>query len=121
MATRCRLLGVSRSGYDAWRTRPPSARTQVNQELMRHIKEVHEESRGTYGAPRIWAELRDRGVVCARKRVARLLRLAGLHGCHRRTGPAAPRRTPGPPPAPDLVQRQFTAAAPDRLWVADIT
>jgi putative transposase len=75
-------------------------------------------SRGTYGAPRIRAELRDRGVVCSRKRVARLLHLAG---CHRRTGPTAPRRTPGPPPAPDLVQRQFTAAAPDRLWVADIT
>ena len=88
---------------------------------MRHIKEVHEESRGTYGAPRIWAELRDRGVVCSRKRVARLLRLAGVQGCHRRKGPTAPRRTPGPPPAPDLVQRQFTAAAPDRLWVADIT
>jgi putative transposase len=88
---------------------------------MRHIKEVHEESRGTSGAPRIWAELRDRGVVCSRKRVARLLRLAGLQGCHRRKGPTAPRRTPGPPPAPDLVQRQFTAAAPDRLWVADIT
>jgi len=82
---------------------------------------VHEQSRGTYGAPRIWAELRDCGVVCSRKRVARLLRLAGLQGCHRRKGPAAPRRTPGPPPAPDLVQRQFTAAAPDRLWVADIT
>ncbi len=121
MATLCRLLGVSRSGYYAWRTRPPSVRTQANQELMRHIKEVHEESRGTYGAPRIWAELRDRGVICSRKRVARLLRLAGLHGCHRRKGPAAPRRTPGPPPAPDLVQRRFAAAAPDRLWVADIT
>ena len=121
MATLCRLLGVSRSGYYAWRKRPPSARTRANQELTRHIREVHEQSRGTYGAPRIWAELRDCGVVCARKRVARLLRLAGLQGCHRRKGPAAPRRTPGPPPAPDLVQRQFTAAAPDRLWVADIT
>ena len=121
MATLCRLLGVSRSGYYAWRTRPPSARARANQELTRHIREVHEQSRGTYGAPRIWAELRDRGVVCSRKRVARLLRLAGLQGCHRRKGPAAPRRTPGPPPAPDLVQRQFTAAAPDRLWVADIT
>jgi len=82
---------------------------------------VHEQSRGTYGAPRIWAELRDRGLVCSRKRVARLLRLAGVQGCHRRKGPAAPRRTPGTPPAPDLVQRQFTAAAPDRVWVADIT
>ena len=117
----CRLLGVSRSGYYAWRKRPPSARTCANQELTRRIREVHEQSRGTYGAPRIWAELRDRGVVCSRKRVARLLRQAGLQGCHRRKGPAPSRRTPGASPAPDLVQRQFTAAAPDRLWVADIT
>ena len=121
MATLCRLLGVSRSGSYAWRTRPPSARACANQELTRQIQAVHEQSRGTYGAPRIWAELRDRGVVCSRKRVARLLCLAGLPGCHRRKGPAASRRTPGPPPAPDLVQRQFTAAAPDRWGVADIT
>src|SRR5215212_5349933 len=78
-------------------------------------------SRGTSGAPRIWAELRDRGVLCSRTRVARLLRVAGLHGCHRRKGPAPSRRTPGASPVPDLVQRNFTAAAPDRLWVADIT
>jgi len=78
-------------------------------------------SRGTYGAPRIRAELRDRGVACSRKRVARLLRLVGLHGCHRRKGPAPSRRTPGASPAPDLVRRNFTAVAPDRLWVADIT
>lgn len=77
MATLCRLLGVSRSGYYAWRKRPPAARTRANQELTRQITAVHEQSRGTYGAPRIWVELRDRGVVCSRKRVARLLRLAG--------------------------------------------
>ena len=121
MASLCRLLGVSRSGYDAWRTRPPSARAYADQELTRHIREVHEQSRGTSGAPRIWAELRERGVGCSRKRVARLLRLAGLQGCHRRKGPAPSRRTPGASPVPDLVQRNFTAAAPDRLWVADIT
>jgi putative transposase len=117
----CRLLGVSRSGYYAWRKRPPSARACANQELTGQIRAVHEQSRGTSGAPRIRPELRERGVVCSRKRVARLLRLAGLQGCHRRTGPAAPRRTPGPPPAPDLVRRDFAAPAPDRLWVADIT
>jgi putative transposase len=121
VAVLCRLLGVSRSGSYAWRQRPPSARACANQELTRQLREVHEQSRGTYGAPRIWAELRERGVVCSRKRVARLLRLAGLQGCHRRKGPILARRTPGPPPAPDLVQRQFTATAPDRLWVADIT
>jgi len=121
VATLCRLLGVSRSGYDAWRTRPPSARVGAHQELTRHIREVHEQSRGTSGAPRIWAELRDRGMLCSRTRIARLLRLAGLHGCHRRQGPPSPRRAPGTPLAPDLVRRNFAAAAPDRLWVADIT
>ena len=121
MATLCRLLGVSRSGYYAWRKRPPSARARANQELTQHIREVHEQSRGTYGAPRICAELRDRGVVCSRKRVARLLHLAGLQGCHRRKGPPSPRRTSGVTPAPDLVRRDFAAPAPDRLWVADIT
>jgi putative transposase len=121
VATLCRLLGVSRSGYYAWRTRPPSARARADQELTRQIQEVHDQSRGTYGAPRIWAELRERGVVCSRKRVARLLRRAGLQGCHRRKGPLPSRRSPGAAPAPDLVQRNFTAAAPDRLWVADIT
>jgi len=121
VATLCRLLGVSRSGYYAWRKRPPSARAWADQDLTRRIRAVHEQSRGTYGAPRIWAELRDRGVVCSRKRIARLLRLAGLQGCHRRKGPSSPRRTLGASPAPDLVQRNFTATAPDRLWVADIT
>ena len=66
MATLCRLLGVSRSGYSAWRPRPPSARARANQELTQHLRAVHKQSRGTYGAPRIWAELRDRGVVCSR-------------------------------------------------------
>jgi len=121
VTTLCRVLGVSRSGYYAWRTRPPSARACADQALSRQIRTVHERSRGTYGAPRIWADLRETGVVCSRKRVARLLRLSGLQGCHRRKGPPSPRRTPGATPAPDLVRRDFAAPAPDRLWVADIT
>jgi len=121
VATLCRLLGVSRSGYYAWRRRPPSARARADRGLSQRIREIHEQSRGTYGTPRIRAELRDAGVACSRKRVARLLRLAGLQGCHRRKGPPSPRRTPGATPAPDLVRRDFAAPAPDRLWVADIT
>ena len=121
MATLCRLLGVSRSGSYAWRRRPPSARARADRGLSQRIREIHEQSRGTYGTPRIRAELRDAGVACSRKRVARLLRLAGLQGCHRRKGPPSPRRTPGATPAPDLVRRDFAAPAPDRLWVADIT
>jgi len=121
VATLCRLLGVSRSGYYAWRRRPPSARARADRGLSQRIREIHEQSRGTYGTPRIRAELRDAGVACSRTRVARLLRLAGLQGCHRRKGPPSPRRTPGATPAPDLVRRDFAAPAPDRLWVADIT
>jgi len=117
----CRVLGVSRSGYYAWRERPMSARTQRNLVLTDRIRTIHERSRGTYGAPRIHAELRYDGVCCSRKRVARLLRLAGLQGCHRRKGARTTRRRPEMAPAPDLVKRDFVAVAPDRLWVADIT
>jgi putative transposase len=121
VATRCRLLGVSRSGYYAWRQRPPAARAHNDRALSQQIRAVHAQSRGTYGMPRIWAELRESGVVCSRKRVARLLRLAGLQGCHRRKGPRTGRRQRDAAPAPDLVRRDFAVAAPDRLWVADIT
>ncbi len=116
----CRLLGVSRSGYYAWCERPVSARTHSNRVLTERIRMIHERSRSTYGAPRIHAELRYAGVPCSRKRVARLLRLAGLHGCHRRRGPRTTRRSPDMAPAPDLVKRDFVALAPNRLWVADI-
>jgi putative transposase len=115
------VLGVSRSGYYAWRERPASARTRSNRVLTEKIRTIHERSRGTYGAPRIHAELRYDGICCSRKRVARLLRHAGLQGCHRRKGPRTTRRSPEMAPAPDLVRRDFAAAAPDRLWVADIT
>jgi putative transposase len=121
VTTLCRLLGVSTSGYYAWRSRPPSARSHADHALSQRIRIIHERSRGTYGMPRVWAELRYEGVYCSRKRVARLLRLAGLQGCHRRKGPRITRRKPEAAPAPDLVRRDFTAIAPDQLWVADIT
>jgi putative transposase len=117
----CRLLGVSPSGYYAWVQRPPSARAMSDAALSVQIRAIHARSRGTYGAPRVHAELRAEDVHCSRKRVARLLRTAGLHGCHRRKGVHTTRRNPDIPPAPDLVRRDFTAAAPDRLWVADMT
>jgi putative transposase len=121
VALLCRLLGVSRSGYYAWRQRPASARARQDEGLGRRIRAIHEQSRGTYGTPRIWAELRQAGVACSRKRVARLLRLAGLQGCHRRKGPPTRRRVRATAPTPDLVRRDFTAKALDQLWVADIT
>ncbi len=116
----CRVLRVSRSGYYEWRNRPPSPRQVTDEQLSTTIIEVHTASRGTYGAPRVHAELRlGLGMACGRKRVARLMRTAGLAGVcarrkHRRAGPA-------PAVHADLVQRCFIADAPDRLWVTDIT
>jgi putative transposase len=117
----CRVLEVSTSGYYAWHQRPPSQRAQADQELNKRIHEIHQRSKGTYGAPRIHAELAEAGEHLGRKRVARLMRVAGLQGVSRRKAPHTTQRKPGVQPAPDLVQRNFTADTPDRLWVADIT
>ena len=118
----CRLLGVSTSGYYAWRFRPPSMRAISDGILTESIKVIHRRSRGTYGAPRIHIELRlDHNVRCGRKRVARLMRAAGLEGCHRRRLRGLTKRDPAATAAPDLVKRNFRAAGPDRVWTADIT
>jgi transposase InsO family protein len=118
----CRVLGVARAGYYAWTIRPRSARAVTDARLVEQIREIHTRSRGTYGAPRVHAELRlGLDVHVGRKRVARLMRVHGLQGVHRRRGRGLTRRDPAATPAPDLVKRQFSAAAPDRLWVADIT
>jgi putative transposase len=121
VATMCRVLGVSPSGYYAWRTRPPCARGQADQALLERIRTIHMHSRQTYGAPRIHAELRESGVRCSRKRVARLMRQAGVAGAHRRGRQRTTVRDPQAAPAPDLVARVFHAEHPDRLWIADIT
>jgi len=117
-----RALGVSRSGYHAWRRRKPSAHSLADAALRERIEAIHESSRGVYGAPRVHAELAlGHGVHVGRKRVARLMReanLAGASRCRRRR--TAPRGKPAPA-APDRVRRVFTATAPDELWVADIT
>ena len=84
VTTQCRLLGVSRSGYSAWRRRPPSARAKANEALTGRIRAIHARSRGTYGMPRIHAELAAEGEQVGRKRVARLMRAAGLQGVSRR-------------------------------------
>ncbi len=121
VATMCRVLGVSPSGHYAWRKRPLSARARADIELGAEIQAIHRESRGTYGAPRIHAELAARGVHLGRKRVARLMRGAGLRGVSRRKQFRTTIRDEAARPAPDLVDRQFQAVGPDRLWVADIT
>jgi len=117
----CRALGVSPSGYYAWRTREPSARTRADERMAAQVATIHHASGGTYGAPRIRAELAASGTACSRKRVARLMRQASLVGCHRRRAFKTTRRDLAAELAPDLVGRAFTASAPDRLWVADLT
>ena len=121
VATQCRLLDVSTSGYYAWQRRGTSARAEADWELLSMIQAIHAGSHGTYGAPKIHAELGARGVCVGRKRVARLMRSVALAGVSRRKRPHTTVRSRGVAKAPDLVQRQFTAEAPDRLWVADIT
>jgi putative transposase len=117
----CRVLGVSTSGYYAWRARPPSVRAVWDAALTKRLKAIHRDSRETYGAPRIRAELAEQGIRVGRKRVARLMKEAGLKGVHRRRPVRTTTRNPDSGPAPDLVHRQFTVNEPDRLWVADIT
>ena len=116
------MLGVSTSGYYAWRYRPPSRRATGDGILTEVIRGIHTRSRGTYGAPRIHIELRlDHNLRCGRKRVARLMRAAGLEGCHRRGLRGLTKRDKEATAAPDLVKRTFRAAGPNLLWAADIT
>jgi putative transposase len=117
----CSVLGVSRAGYYAWKTRPLCARRLRDLELLGLIKQIHRDSEGSYGWPRLHAELRHRGVRASRKRVARLMREAGLSGLVTRRRGKTTIRVPGVRPAPDLVGRDFAAASPNRLWAADLT
>lgn len=119
--TMCRVLGVSPSGYYAWTEREPSTRATKDAELTKRIRDIHETSRGTYGVPRMHAELAAEGFHVGRKRVARLMRTARLQGVTRRRKFTTTVRDVNARQAPDLVDRQFKADAPNRLWVADIT
>ena len=121
IATLCRVLGVSASGYYAWAVRPASARATADAALMEQIRVIHTRSRGTYGERRVQAELAALGVRVGRKRIARLMRLQGLAGVSRRKRTQTTIRDHDARPAPDLVDRVFTATAPDQLWVAVIT
>ena len=121
VATMCRVLGVSPSGFYAWRQRPPAARARRDAELSQRIGRIHEHSRGTYGVPRVHAELAVDGIRIGRKRVARLMNGLGLYGASRRKWVTTTQRDRDARPAPDLVDRNFAAPGPNRLWVADIT
>lgn len=122
VAVLCKVLSVSRSGYYDWRDRPPSPmRSREDATLTDKIYEIYRRSRETYGSPRVHAELRSIGIRCERKRVARLMRKEGLRGCIRGRRKCTTRQSKRAVPAEDLVCQNFTAAAPNRLWTADIT
>ncbi|MGH8566401.1 MAG: IS3 family transposase [Gammaproteobacteria bacterium] len=120
----CRAMKVTTSGYYEWRARKvdPSPRRREDAELAATILEIHRQSRGTYGSPRVHAELRlGEGIRVGRKRVERLMRQAGIAGIYRRRKRGCTRRDPAAVPSDDLVNRRFTVTAADRLWVSDIT
>ncbi len=121
VATMCRVLGVSPSGYYAWRQRGPSQRQRTDEVLSVRLKALHQRSGGTYGAPRLHADLKDEQWCIGRKRVARLMREAAIQGVSRRKGVFTTVRDERRRGEPDLVERDFSASAPDELYVADIT
>jgi putative transposase len=120
LSSMCRVLRIQRSGYYAWKATPKSARTLTDESLMADTRKSFEESQGIYGSPRIHCDLREAGIACGEKRVARLMRQAQLRSVR---GYKRPRYRVGIPSttAPNLLQREFTVAHPDQVWVTDIT
>jgi putative transposase len=121
VSTLCRVLGVTTQGYYAWEKRPQSARKQADQQLSAKIRVIHAATRQRYGSPRIHDELRDQGLRCSKKRVERLMREESLRAKAGRKFKATTDSSHDKPVAPDLVKREFTAPAPNRVWVGDIT
>jgi len=119
--TLCRLLGVTTSGYYAWLKRPPSARRQSDLVIGDQVEAFFRASQSTYGRPRLHADLREAGIAISGKRLARLMRERNIQGASRRKFTVTTIRDRDARPAPDLVDRQFKAEAPNQLWVADIT
>jgi len=117
----CKLLNVSRSGYHAWRTRPESHRSRENRSLEAKIRVFHAASHGIYGAPRIHLDLLDDGIQCGKNRVARIMRKAGIRSRSKKKFKATTDSRHNFPVAPNLLNQNFTAEAPDRVWAGDIT
>jgi putative transposase len=117
----CKELSISPSGFYAWRQRPPSKREMANQQLFKRIKAVYDDNYGVYGSPRIYRELRDQSEPCSENRVARLMRLRNLQAKQAKRYKSTTRRNKVHRAAPNLLNRDFTAARPDEKWLADIT
>jgi putative transposase len=121
VATLCRALEVSRSGFYAFERREPCQRALKDRRLAARIRQIHDHSRGTYGAPRVHAMLAREGAAMGRKRVARLMAREQISGLIRKRRGKTTIRVPGIATAPDLVRREWNPTEPNRLWVADIT
>ncbi len=121
VAAMCRILDVSESGYHAWRQRPPSARQQENLRLETEVKAAHQRTRETYGPRRLRSDLADHGIQTSLYRIKRIRRKLGLRCKQKRKFKATTDSRHALPLAPNLLDRQFTVAAPDRAWVSDIT
>ena len=121
VAKLCELLQVSRSGFYASRGRKESRRDQANRALLAHIREAHVSSRRAYGSPRVYFELRDRGMRVGRNRIARLMKLDGIRARQRRRFVVTTKSDPGLPVAPNVLARDFRPSEPNRSWAADIT
>ena len=120
--TICRVLGVSASGYYAWRDRPDSARTVANQQLLADLRRLHAHHHGRYGSPRMHAALRAEGRITSRGRVERLMRASGLRAsAARRFRPVTTDSRHSLPVAPNLLDQRFEATVPNQVWLADIT
>lgn len=117
----CHVLGITPSAYYAWRTRQQSQRERENARLLVHIRSVHQESRSTYGSPRVYRELRRCGIRAGRHRIARLMRLGGIRPRQARRFRVTTDSKHGLPVAENRLERQFTVAQPNAVWAADIT
>jgi putative transposase len=117
----CKVMQVSRSAFYAWQRRPPSQRLQRNSALGVQVAEIHRKSRGTYGRPRLLAELRACGLVCGHERLRRLMKLHGLAGKQKRRFKATTTSTHSLPIAKNILARDFAPGAANRAWAADIT
>ena len=117
----CAALDVSRSGYYAWRDRPPSERAVEDQRLLALLSQLHQETREEYGAIKLWREARRRGIQCGRHRVVRLRKLGKLEAKRVRRFRILVEHHQLPPPAPNRLQQRFVAAMLNRVWVGDVT
>src|SRR5690348_13976971 len=113
----CEVLGVSESGFYAWRKRPVSQRQREDAQLKEKLRQGFERHQGRYGSPRLHKDLRDEGINCSRKRVARLMREAELSARRKRRRVLTTKRDTTHPVAPNLLNREFQAAEPNTKWV----